>query len=180
MEIASWRALDEKWHWPSNVCLTQPSERSPCSAGKTKPSSVLRADKDLGNWSNSDTFRKRSNELFVLHDSDSKLQNKSSLVGSQRMIRWFRLPFLSTDCGIVPFLEKLDILPGSRLSTGGKRPSLAKTTLLTFCHGMRDSQSSQTGTGFSSQIRCWPLKFQNLEALWYRLTKKSWKATFLT
>lgn len=80
-------------------------------------------------------------------------------------IGWFRTLFISTGCGVTSFLNKLDIPPGSRLSTGGKWSLLAETTCLTFCHGRRGSQSSQTGGGFSSQITCWPLKFQKLEEL---------------
>lgn len=76
-------------------------------------------------------------------------------------IRWFKLLIISTGCSIPSFLDKLDILPGSRLSTGGKRSLLAETTFLSFCHGIRDRWGSQTGGGFSSQIRCWPLKFPN-------------------
>lgn len=96
-------------------------------------------------------------------------------------IEWFRTLFISTGCGITSFLDKLDILPGSRLFTGAKRSLLAETTWLAFCHGMKGSQSSQTGGGFPSQITCWPLKFQKTgETQWYKLTRKQWKPKFLT
>lgn len=138
MEIASWRALDEKWHWPSNVCLPQPSERSPCSAGKKKTAL---------DWEHTTTLGAGLIQTYLGKDqmifSYFMILTLNFQIGvlwlvPKVKIAWFKFLIISTDYDIPSFLDKLDILPMSRLSRGGKISFLAKKTFLSFCHCMRE------------------------------------------
>jgi len=71
VEIASWQALDEKLHLPSNMHIgLNPLRHQLFQMEKQK--TQLGTAKNLGSWSGSDTFIKGSNILFTLQeDSDS-------------------------------------------------------------------------------------------------------------
>lgn len=111
MEIASWQALDEKWHWPSNVYLPQLSERPPFSDGKTKnPTLYWEQPKTLGVglvqlplWE--DQIYLSYFEMILTPDYKWRLLWSVP----KARLRCFRLPFVSTGCGTASFLNKSDM-----------------------------------------------------------------------
>lgn len=133
MEIASWQAPEEKWNWPSKMCIHLNPQRDHLFQMEKQKNPTLYWEwpRTLGVglvqiplWKDQ-TY---SSYFKMILTPDYKIR-LLWLVPKARL-RCFRLPFVSTGCGIASFIEKSNTFPGYRLSTHRNGPLLTWITWL--------------------------------------------------